>query len=420
MPNWTRAKTSTLTCRQAHTKYGSIRAAARAMDIPFTTFYERLQREIALEQEGLEALTEWTGARAQPAAAVEAETPPARIALEMRTLRETLAAKDQELQSLYRLTRSAIPITEWHQQAPSTASTSLIPVLFTSDMHCGEVIDADEVDGLNEYNLEIFRSRYQLMIEKTIEISRKHMGPATYPGLIYLRGGDAISGNIHEEIREGNQLDAIPAVRECFMQERAGLKRLLDEFGKVHVISVPGNHGRDTIKPRHAGYANRNYETMLAWWLRSAFDGDPRITFHEPASGDAYFSVFGWNVLLNHGDRMGSRGGMGFVGPAATIARGHWKLYDNWTRTGHPVSYILTGHLHTSLKLERGYANGSLAGFGPFARDMRAIPDAPRQWLLYFHPELGICDARELVLGNHPRRLVAGMVDWSTTASQGT
>jgi hypothetical protein len=395
--------------RQAHLQYGSIRSAARAYRIPFATFHGRLRAEIAAAQQEAQAdISRGTpSAGPAPAAATRAE------ANRIAGLEKALAESNNKFHALLALSRATIPAADWHASSALSTSTQLIPVLFTSDMHCGEVVDEDEMDGINSYNMDIFRNRYQLMIEKTIEISRKHMGPATYPGVLYLRGGDAISGNIHEEIRESNELSAVPALRECFMQEREGIRRLVAEFGKAHVISVPGNHGRTTVKPRHNGYGPHNFETLLAWWLRSAFEGDSRVSFHQPASGDAYFSVMGWNVLLNHGDRMGSKGGMGFVGPAATIARGHWKLYDNWTRTGHPVSYVLTGHLHTSLKLERGYANGSLAGFNPFARDMRALPDAPRQWLLYFHRDLGICDARELVLGPNPRRTTPQLPVWT-------
>ncbi len=400
--------------RQAHLDHGSIRAAAKAFRMAPTTFYERLQAELGRDQRAVQDEIAGRAGRAGGGSQGVLLPKPSRAeAKAAEEIQKALEESESRYQTLLGLSKATIPNPEWQASPRLASSSTLVPVLFTSDMHCGEVIDPDEVDGLNSYNLEIFRSRYQMMIEKTIEISRKHMGPAEYPGIIYLRGGDAISGNIHDEIRETNDLSSVPAIRECFMQERAGVKRLLDEFGRAHVISVPGNHGRTTIKPRHSGYSQHNYETMLAWWLQSAFEGDARVTFHQPNSGDAYFSILGWHVLLNHGDRMGSKGGMGFIGPAATIARGHWKLYDNWTRTGLPVSYVLTGHLHTSLKLERGYANGSLAGFNPFARDMRVLPDAPRQWLLYFHRDLGICDARELVLGANPSRQFAKTPEWS-------
>ena len=94
----------------------------------------------------------------------------------------------------------------------------------------------------------------------------------------------------------------------------------------------------------------------------------------------------------------------GFIGPAATIARGHKKLFDNWSLTGRHVDCILTGHLHTSLKLELGYANGSLAGYSEYARDFRAKPDAAKQWLFFVHEDEMISHHFELRLSDRPRR----------------
>ncbi len=280
----------------------------------------------------------------------------------------------------------------------------LTPILFTSDFQCGEVIRADEIDGINAYDQHVFAERYQLMIDKTIMLAEENTGATDFPGAVYLRGGDAISGEIHAELAETNDLSAIPALRLLLRHEREGIRRLRDRFGRVRVISIPGNHGRTTFKPHAKGYTERSYETLLAWWLAEEFASDPAVTFLAPPSGDALFDVAGWNFLLSHGDRLGSRGGQGFIGPVATIARGHKKLYDNWTLTGRRVDCILSGHFHTSVKLELGYANGSLAGYSEYARDLRAKPDAAKQWLLFVHPEQMVSHHFELRLSARPER----------------
>jgi len=246
--------------------------------------------------------------------------------------------------------------------------------------------------------------RYQALIERTIDLSDNHVGSAEFPGIIYLRGGDAISGGIHQELAETDDLSSAPAVKWLMRHEREGIKRLKDRFGRVDVYSIPGNHGRTTFKPRSKGYVDHNYETMLSWWLESLFEDDPQVRFITPKSGDAYFDALGWKVLLSHGDRTGSRGGQGFLGAGATILRGHRKLYDNFTRTGKQEDFILTGHLHTSLKLPLGFANGSLAGYSEYARDLRADPDSAKQWLLYFHEKRGVSAHYEIQVSDRPQR----------------
>ncbi len=268
----------------------------------------------------------------------------------------------------------------WKPQAPHVRDfTVLVPVLFGSDFQVGEVIKAPEVDGMNVYNRDVFSERYQSMLQKMFDISDNWVGLAEFQGMIYLRGGDAISGDIHLELMRTNDLSAVPAVRWLLSHEIDGIKRCADHFGRVRVVSIPGNHGRMDIKPSGKGYVERNFETILALWLEHTFESDPRIEFITPASGDAYIDIVGWKFVLSHGDRMGSRGGTGFIGPIATIARGHKRIYENWSRTGRQVDYVLTGHLHTSCRTEFGYGNGSLIGYNQYARDHRITPDAARQ-----------------------------------------
>lgn len=335
--------------------------------------------------------------------------------LQKETEGRAIAAED-ELDRMKNLCSSTILDSSWSipvtpDESVSSPPVTKIPVLFTSDFQCGEVIKGEEIDGMNSYNSEIFAERYDTLITKTIQHVRNNIGSAQVPGIFYLRGGDAISGGIHAELKDTDDLSSIPAI--CFLHKKEveGIKRLKAEFGTVKVISIPGNHGRLMgpwgLKPRSKGYVETNLETLLACWLASTFEGDPNVEFYTPASGDAYFDVLGWKFLMAHGDRMGSRGGQGFVGPAATIARGHQKLFQNWSASNKHVDYILTGHLHTSLKLQRGFANGSLAGFGEFARDIQALPDAAKQWLFIVTEGEGIEQFFEVVVSAKPTRKVA-------------
>lgn len=302
------------------------------------------------------------------------------------------------------MSSASVEPARWISRPALAKGHSLVPMLFSSDFQCGEVIRAEELEGINEYNQHIFVERYQAMIDKTIDLATHNTGATEFPYAVYLRGGDAISGEIHEELAQTNDLSSVPALRLLKQQEAEGIRRLKARFGKVRVISIPGNHGRTTFKSHAKGYAERSFETALAWWLADTFDGDPNVTFWAPPSGDALFNVSGWSFLLSHGDRTGSKGGQGFVGPAATISRGHQKLYNNWTMTGRDVHAVLTGHLHTSLKLERGYSNGSLAGYSEYARDFRAMPDSAKQWLFFVHQEVMISHAFELILSPKPKR----------------
>jgi predicted phosphodiesterase len=329
----------------------------------------------------------------------------ARLKAQVRGLEDALVAA----QAWERRAQTAMGITPqpWKPAKPAVArrgKSELWPLLMASDFQTGEVVAAREIDGLNACSTAIFRERYAAMIDKTITLAQQHTGGAALMGCHYVNLGDVISGEIHDDLATTNDLASVPALRQVFEAEVDGIRRLRDAMGRVRVIRVAGNHDRTTHKPRSKSSAEHSYAMLLSWMIASRFEGDARVEIISPASADATFRVAGWNVLATHGDRMGSTGGQGFVGPAATIARGHQKLVQNYASTGVMLDLVLTGHLHTSLKLSHGYANGSIAGYTQYGRDFRFVPAPAQQWLLFLHREHLVSQSFELNLSPRPRR----------------
>lgn len=327
----------------------------------------------------------------------------------LKSAEEKLAYGLRLRELVFDLKGDPVPV-EWAVSAPTTHSeTHSCPILFFSDPQWGEVISAREMDGTNIFNLEIARERYRLMIDKTINIARDHMGVhMNYPGIYYLRGGDMISGNIHAELRETNSLLAIPATKDLFNEEVEGIKKLSDFFGQVHVATVAGNHGRDTFKPQAKGFADSNYDTMGAWMLETYFkqEGNPyasRVSFETATSPDIQFDIYNTKFLLTHGDRIGSRGGQGFIGAIATIVRGQKRVIEEYTAYGINIDHVLTGHFHEPCESIYGWGNGCLPGYSEYAKSGRmGRPSRPSQWLLFVHPKHGVTSRWQLYLGPRP------------------
>lgn len=322
--------------------------------------------------------------------------------------REANAADDLR-RSVFELAEQPIDPPRWtFEPAKSVDSTPGIPVLFASDFQWGEVIKANELDGINAFNNKVASARYKRLIERTIDLCFAHMVNPKYPGILYLRGGDMVSGDIHQELRETNDLQSIPAAIDLIEHEAAGIRALAERFGKVWVISVPGNHGRTTIKPHAKQYVETNYDYLIAVMLEREFRSDSRVQFMTPMSGDARFKVYDWAFVLTHGDRIGSSGGQGFIGPAATITRGMKKLVDYYAALRQHVDYCLVGHFHTAMELEYGFANGSLPGYSEYAKTFRARPQPPTQWLLFVHPRNGITARWKILLDGQARMRMTG------------
>lgn len=321
-----------------------------------------------------------------------------------RAHRDANAGEDLR-QACFGLARMALDPPRWSTTKSASRGGPGVPMLFVSDLQWGEVIRAPELGGINEYNLAIARSRYELLIAKTIELAKSHMVRPTYPGIVYLRGGDMVSGDIHQELRETNEVQSIPQVRDLVEHEIAGIEALLAIFPEVWVISVPGNHGRTTLKPHAKRSVETNFDTLSAWMIEMHFraKGEKRVRFYIPSDPDAIFKVFGWTMCLTHGDRIGSRGGTGFIGAAATIARGMKKVIEYYAALGTTIDWIFVGHFHEYMELPWGFCNGSLPGISEYARDGRFTPRPPQQLLVFVHPRYGITARWPILLESRPR-----------------
>jgi hypothetical protein len=276
-------------------------------------------------------------------------------------------------------------------------------MLLASDFQWGEVIKIAEMDGVNEFNAAVASRRYKALISRTLDLCTNHTPGGSFDVFYYWRLGDMTSGEIHQELRETNDLGSIAAVIDLASHEVAGIKELLKVYKRVVVLSVPGNHGRTTIKPFAKRFAETNYDYLLACMIEREFKGDARVQFLTPLSGDLVVELFGYRFLGTHGDRIGSRGGEGFIGPVATITRGMKKMHDYYARLGQPVDFQFIGHFHTAVENEYGFCNGSLPGYSEYAKQFRMSPQPPSQWLLFAHPKYGISARWKILLEPRPR-----------------
>ena len=171
----------------------------------------------------------------------------------------------------------------------------------------------------------------------------------------------------------------------------------------VRVISVPGNHSRLTLKPQSKRRAAHNLDLLVADFAEAAVCGagigPEAVEFYATEGPDAYFSVYGWNFGLTHGDAMGVGGGKGYIGPIAPIVKGHRLLIDSAMKTHRRVHVVLSAHYHTTARTPFGYANGSVIGYGEYARDLRADPEPAKQNMLTVHRDHGVIAHQELMLG---------------------
>lgn len=261
-----------------------------------------------------------------------------------------LRARQEEverLQQLYLGGLEHVPSPpEWTHKLTLPPKCLGTPTLFLSDLHWGEVVDPRQINGVNEYNLPIARSRLKRIFQTTLTMLFAHLQPGQYPGIVVALGGDMVSGNIHEELRETNDASILATILDLLDCLIAGIDMLLDA-GLQHVFipCVVGNHGRLDKKPRAKGAVQDNYEWILYQLLLRHYAKSKRVTVVPSDSLDFVYQLHATSYLLTHGDQF--RGGSGIAGPFTPWALGDHKKRKRQNAVAQPYDYMIFGHFHT-------------------------------------------------------------------------
>jgi hypothetical protein len=320
-----------------------------------------------------------------------AHTPAAKTERALEELQHSLkeakadkAAADKRLDVLSKL---AVEEAPWLKTVKKTKAKDGrgTPILLLSDLHLDEVVDLREMNGYNQYNREIAELRLAKVVHRSIKILRDYWHGTTYDGIILALAGDNFSGNIHDELRETNEDTMLGSVAHWIPQLAGAIKILADEFGKVHVPVVSGNHGRSTQKKRYKRNARDNFDWFIGVQLAGIFADDKRVTFAVSDAQDTTFDVYGWRVMMTHGDQSGGGGGIGGIWPP--IMRMLAKKQQAQAAMGRGFDLGIMGHWH-QLTWGQGFIiNGSLKGYDEFAMGLNFKPDKAEQGLWVMTPE---------------------------------
>ena len=263
------------------------------------------------------------------------------------------------------------------------------PTLFLSDLHWGERVFPVQVNGSNEYNLVIARERLKRVITSSVRLLRDYLTGGEYDGFVLPLGGDMVSGNIHEELRETNDAQILACVVDLYENLVAAIELLADEFGRVFVPCVVGNHGRLDKKPRAKGASRDNFEWILYQFLYKHFKSDKRVTIVVSESLDYLYKVHNTTYLLTHGDQF--RGGSGISGPMTPWALGDHRKRKRQDAINQPYDVMIFGHWHQLFWGNGTFiCNGSLKGYDEYAFRSNFSFQAAMQALWVTHPDKGI------------------------------
>lgn len=261
-------------------------------------------------------------------------------------------------------------------------------VLMLSDLHLDEVVELDEMDGINSYSRAIAEKRLQRVVDGAVMMVRDYVAGLEIDGIVVALLGDIITGDIHEELAKTNEAPVPATIVHWVPILASALRHLADEFGKVHVPTVDGNHDRTTKRTQN----KKRAETSNAWivynWLADTLRDDPRITFGISTSPEQIISVYDTRFLLSHGDTFRSAGGVGGLYPS--LLKWLLRRHSLYSQTKQDFDFALLGHWHQYLLGQDFFVNGSLKGYDEYAKQNGFGFERPLQSMFIVTPERGV------------------------------
>ena len=272
-------------------------------------------------------------------------------------------------------------------QGPA-AHVGIVTAVFT-DSHFDELIDAEQVEGVNCYNRAIAELRLRTWAEKVVELPRQYMRGVKFEGLVIPALGDVFSGEIHAERGATNEATTLESV-QFWIEKMIAVAELFDrEFrGHVEFDCVVGNHGRNSEKPIYKNRPQNNFEWLFWSLVRDRLkDRRSRVTVNVAPSMKVTVPIYGRAHRLEHGDEM--RGGSGISGALAPLMLGQHRTTRQQVSVGRSVALQVIGHWHQALDLPGIICGGTLKGMDEHAWG-RGYPFEPAQQALWITtPERG-------------------------------
>src|SRR5271156_3523874 len=212
--------------------------------------------------------------------------------IEVLTQRLLRAEKENAVfTELDKLTPQTIEISP---KAKSGVSESAA-VMVWSDWHSEETVLPEQVSGKNEFNLEIFHQRFWNLLRGNLAWFRINAAATTIKTVVLALLGDFITGSIHDDLMEGNQLQPAQAIHNVFSYLVKAIDYVLENTPKDVELVIPchsGNHGRMTQEQRIATEAGNSLEYFMYLMLRDYFQDEKRLQFNVQPGYHSYVRFF--------------------------------------------------------------------------------------------------------------------------------
>lgn len=370
-------------------EHGTLSAASRATGIPYQTLQHRFRKADAVLGVDSQSILIDAHARLESNALIERKLDhEQRRSRELSDLKAQLRIMESELnearqsaEHFAKFSTAQLAPPKWMTPKIGRKKERAIMTAFLSDCHFDEYVDPAQINFVNGYGRQIAEERLERFFHNVVRVGRDYINGIQIDGLILPLGGDMLSGNIHEELKETNEDRILPSVLHWSDRIAAGIEMMVKTFGKVFVPCVVGNHGRLSRKPVAKNRVEDNFDWLMYKLLERHFNGTKEVQFLIPRGADARWRVYGTRMQMTHGDQF--RGGTGISGLFSPITLGDHRKRKREQSTASPYDVLIMGHWHQLIDMGNAVVNGSLKGYDEYAFINNFPFEPPRQafWL---------------------------------------
>lgn len=277
----------------------------------------------------------------------------------------------------------ALPFVLYNFDIQRKSCGTRYAVALFSDAHIEETVVPASVLGLNEYNIKIAEQR----IKKYFENLAECLIVDEVNSLIFASLGDTISGYIHEELAQCNELSPLEATFKAQSLIYSGLKYLCEKANLIDIkfIGIVGNHSRTTKKIQHANGFKLSYEWLMYKNIETQCKtAKLPVEFCIPESEVAIVDTAdNRRFVFCHGFQV--KGGTNTV---CGIYPSLNRLALKWSKT-LKQDKIYLGHFHSCVSITNATVNGSIIGYNSFALSKGFAYEEPAQMYEVYDSQVG-------------------------------
>ncbi len=258
------------------------------------------------------------------------------------------------------------------------------------------------------YDAAVGAKRLHKYAQTVVEITDIKRSRAKIDHLRLYLGGDMVEGeygNYPSQPYDVTSSVIRQAMRDAPDIFEGMIYYFLEHFKTIHVLGVPGNHGRGASHSQ-TRHTETNWDRVFYWILHDRVLGSDlkpdkatrkRVTFDIP-EGDKFWAidrVMGWGNLVVHGDQIKGWAGIPYYGVQKKAHGWSDAMPRDWDN-------LLFGHFHTyasgTINYRRWFCNGTTESDATYALEALAAAGEPSQRLLFMTEKHGVISDHQIHL----------------------